>query len=228
MKHTRAVSKRKMLVLLLVLAANLLFSRVEAKAQDSSLGTDDFWTTVGSAGAVDEEDLGIVDLADFFVGHKAGQTGTVNIRYNIVAVEGANQEGMVIMTPGFVGGVPCTTVVAGDGCDFNGAHQIRVRYRDSDGHAPNVRVAFSIWRTNIMTGLDENIYTFDSNVDGANTGVGQTFTGTDCETKFDFDFDFSQYFFWIDAELTRSSATGIARLSAIQITELPTSCSPKP
>ncbi len=45
------------------------------------------WTTVGSAGTVDEADLSLVALS---VNHAAvrSATGTVDIRYNVVAVDG--------------------------------------------------------------------------------------------------------------------------------------------
>ena len=204
---TRAVSYRKTLFLLLLFTACLFFGQIGAMAQ--GLGTDDFWTTVGSAGTVDEKDLGIVELDTFSVSHKAGKTGTVHIRYNIVAIEGANQ---------------------GDSKPFNGIHQIRVRYRDSDGHnkAANARVAFFIFRTNVISGLDQRIFTFDSNVNGEDVTTEQTATKTDCGTRFEFDFDFSRYFYWIDAQVTRNNTTDVASLSAIQITELTTTCSGPP
>lgn len=47
------------------------------------------WSTVGSAGTVDEADLGIVSLDTHTAGvSESVKSGTVHIRYNVVAVDG--------------------------------------------------------------------------------------------------------------------------------------------
>ena len=228
--ETRPANRRKMLALLLIFTANLFFSQVGVMAQKKSaapqeptgdgLGTDDFWTVTGSTGTVDEDDLSIADVNFNFVGHKTGKTGTVNIRYNIVAIEGANQGDCC------AGSRPALNLPNRLlGGSFNGAHQIRVRYRDSDGHAAPTQVKFSIKQVSIFNGGETTLYTFDSNTKGQDIGDTQLFTETDCEAGFDFDFDFSQYAYYIDAEVTRTSASAVARISLIQITETNSVCS---
>jgi hypothetical protein len=46
------------------------------------------WTSVGSAGTVDEADAALAAFSGAVVAMAPGTTGTLNIRYNVVAVEG--------------------------------------------------------------------------------------------------------------------------------------------
>jgi hypothetical protein len=215
---TRTISYRQMLALLLMmLTSNFLFGVIMPKVQTQADAqqapstlptdtdtTDNFFTVTGSTGTLDEDSIPIADVDFNFVGHKTGKVGTVKIRYNIVAVEGANQ--------GFKG--------------FNGVHHVMVRFRDSDGHMTNQQVKFTIYGTSFATGVDTPLFTFDSNVDGANIGVTQVVDITDCEPHPSFDFDFEKNFYWIDAQVKRTVAGGVARLSGIQISESSSSSCP--
>lgn len=48
------------------------------------------WTSVGAAGTVDDDDLALyeTDITTGLMAFNGGVTGTLNIRYNIVAVDG--------------------------------------------------------------------------------------------------------------------------------------------
>jgi hypothetical protein len=148
------------------------------------------WTSTGSSGTVDDEDLSIVNLNNFVVGFATGATGTVNVRYNITAVDGISA--------------------------FNpaGSAQISVRFRDSDNSGTDAQVLFTIRRSNVLTGGNEVVFTFDSN---AQPPGGVAFhTETLCQT---IDFDFSQYTYWIEAEVTRTNSALLVQLGSIRIRE---------
>jgi hypothetical protein len=68
------------------------------------------WTTVGSAGTVDEADLSIVALS---VNHAAvsAATGTVDIRYNVVAVDGVFGGSLKFLTVRFADNGPAAQVI---------------------------------------------------------------------------------------------------------------------
>jgi hypothetical protein len=60
------------------------------------------WTTVGSAGTVDEQDLFSVDLGSPVAGAISVWAGTVHVRYNVVAVAGLLAGGGFTMTARFL------------------------------------------------------------------------------------------------------------------------------
>lgn len=92
------------------------------------------WTTVGSAGTVDDDDLAIVDLAagEVRAGVDAPVGSTTNVRYNIVSLNG-----------------------------FSGNQQVAwlVRYRDN---GPDARVRLSLKQYN-TSGTTSSLSVFDSN-----------------------------------------------------------------
>ena len=92
------------------------------------------WTTVGSAGTVDEDDLSSVELADGEVTTTRGtREATINIRYNIVAV-----------------------------ADLVGPTQFRLAARFLDT-GPDTQVLLHLKSYNLQTGVTTTIATFDSN-----------------------------------------------------------------
>jgi len=99
------------------------------------------WTTIGSAGVVDEADAGLVDFANgearMVAGAPAGSV--LNLRYNIVALDG-----------------------------FQGFNQVAwlVRFRDN-GNGARVRLLLRQYNT---TGTTSTIDTFDSNSYAAAVG----------------------------------------------------------
>lgn len=92
------------------------------------------WTTVGSAGTVDESDIGIADLVlgEARVRATAPAGSQLNIRYNVVAL------------PGF---------------DGPGQYLMRVRFRDN---GPFARVQLNLRRYN-TNGPTSQVASFDSN-----------------------------------------------------------------
>jgi len=93
------------------------------------------WTTVGSAGTVDDSDLGIADLifGEARVKASAPAGSTLNLTYNVVSLTG------------FTG---------------PGQYQLRVRFRDN---GPAARVTLGLYRFNSATGTRTNLAVFDSN-----------------------------------------------------------------
>jgi hypothetical protein len=157
------------------------------------------WTTTGSTGTVDEEDLSIVELNNFVVGVKNPSPNPVNIRYNINAAS-----------------------VPASGTTGTQKVSVVVRFRDSDGAGADARVFFTIRRTNILTGGNEVLLTFDSNTQPPAGVAFQTQTVTDCSAPFDF--DSTQYVYWIEGEVTRKNTSLLANLGAVQIVESNDTC----
>ena len=177
-----------MLSMLIAFAAFLWLGQVTASAQDATRRP---WTSSGSTGTVDDEDLALANLNNFVVGFAGGATGTINVRYNITAVDGV--------------------------AAFNPAlsSQISVRFRDSDDSANNARVFFTIRRSNILSGGNEELFLFDSNTQPP--GGIAFHSVTLCQESLDF--DFSQYTYWIEAEVTRSNSALLVQLGSIRIRE---------
>lgn len=99
------------------------------------------WTTVGSAGTVDELDLGIADLVlgEARMRASAPAGSVLNIRYNVVSLQGFSGPGQYLM---------------------------RVRFRDNGGTS---RVQLALRRYN-HTGPTTNLVSFDSNAYPAQVG----------------------------------------------------------
>jgi hypothetical protein len=100
-------------------------------ARESNESKD--WTTIGSVGTVDEEDRSKVLLSGSVVTFKPEATGTLNLRYNVVSVEG------------LFGGV--------------GA-ELGVRFRDNGA---NARVMVRLRRYALETGETATLLTLNSN-----------------------------------------------------------------
>lgn len=135
------------------------------------------WTSIGSAGVVDEADLGIFE----FINGEAHVTGgavagsILNLRYNLVALE-----------------------------DFVGLNQVvwTVRFTDNGAGA---RVRLFLRQYN-ATGPTSTLATFDSNAYPSAVGYQ---TRNAC---IGVDWDFINGPFFIEAELSKSGATGTPRL----------------
>lgn len=147
------------------------------------------WTTAGSTGTTDEDSASIVSHNDFAVQLKDFMTGTVTVRYNITAVKGISTF------------CPATQSV------------VDVRFRNSDNTGVHAQVKFEIHRTNILSGGNNIIYSFNSN----GLGAGGSFTSA--STAPSIDFDFSTYIYWIEGTIFRDQTTQFADLGAIKIHE---------
>jgi hypothetical protein len=115
------------------------------------------WTSVGSAGTVDESNLANVDLTPTTAGIKGTVTNaTVTIRYNVVAVDG-----------------------------LFGGEKTRLTVRFKDDSVTNARVLVSLNRLNIVNGQIFSPGGFDSNINTPPSGVFQT-KERDFDMGFDF------------------------------------------
>jgi hypothetical protein len=147
------------------------------------------FTLASSVGTVDEDSTAIVQLRNFTVTLLPAATGSVHIRYNITAVD--------------------------DISSFCPASQsvVRVRFRNNDNSGATAQVSFDIHQTNITSGGNNIIYSFNSNGRGAGTSFT---TATDSPT---IDFDFANNSYWIEATIFRSNTGQVADLGSIQIWE---------
>jgi hypothetical protein len=162
------VTRRKLKVCHAALSLALIL--LSAFAVPSNTMADDFafskiWTTVGSAGTVDESDLDKVDLLRGTVTMKPGdEPSRAVIRYNVVAVDGL-----------FAGG---------DGF-FMG-----VRFRDNGDQA---QVIARLIEYDFNTGAYRTLLTFDSNAQAAAPAY-QTGSAFDCRPDWRFEFGRKAYF----------------------------------
>lgn len=147
------------------------------------------WTTAGSTGQHDEDSSGIVRYNSFGVNLANGQTGAVHMRYNITAVEGIARL------------CPASLSV------------VRTRFRNSDNNGNTARVTYEIHTSNISSGGNTIVYTFDSN----GRGSGSAFK-TATETA-PIDFNFATNMYWIEATMLRTVSSEFADLGTIQIWE---------
>lgn len=123
------------------------------------------WTTVGSAGTVDEGDTGIAvfSLANVTVSGAAALPANLDIRYNIVAVDGLLQGGDGIL--------------------------MTARFRDNGAGA---RVILRLREVDLSTGIVVTRLTLDSNSFAASNAF-QTQSTSTCTGNF-FDFNRKAYF----------------------------------
>jgi hypothetical protein len=169
------------------------------------------WSTVGSAGTVDEADTAIVQLgtpgrtifplpiilpnpATIGILPTAPAASDVVVRYNIVGIG------------------PLLKV----GSD----RVLSLRYMDNGNDA---RVQANLIQMNLSTGARTTLLSFDSNtITSGLTGFQYQGMGTGCPgTALTFDFANNNYF--IEAVLTRTSATGTPVISGIDV-EVKTLC----
>jgi hypothetical protein len=148
------------------------------------------FTLAGSTGTIDEDSTSIFQVKNFTVLLRDGQIGQVNVRYNILAVDG---------TTAFC---PGTNSV------------VKTRFRNSDNLGNVAKVTYDIHRTNVNTGGNTIIYSFSSN--GRSLGSSFT-TATDLPA---IGFDFANNVYWIEAAIFRSDPAQFADLGSIQIYEL--------
>ena len=156
-----------------------------ARAQSSRA-----WSSAGSTGTIDEDSAAISQVRNFTVTLLPGATGSVHIRYNITPTNGISSF------------CPATT------------SQIKVRFRNSDNSGATARVSFDIHSTNVLSGTDNIIYSFNSDAKGA---VGSFTTFTDSAAPIDF--DFAQNVYWLNATIFKSDFNQFADLGSILISE---------
>ena len=90
---------------------------------------------------------------------------------------------------------------------------VNVRFRNSDNTGTHAQVKFEIHRSNIVSGGNDIIFSFNS--DGL--GAGNAFTTASLAPNIDF--DFSNYVYWIEGTIFRDDAAQFADLGSIEIAE---------
>ncbi len=155
-----------------------------------------YWTHTGSTGTVDPADLGLTNL-DFEVITNVGPAaGTIDVRYNVVAVDG-------LETP------PMSPR------DF----ALFIRYRD---HGSQSQVVARLYQTSIETGERTLIKEFDSNFDEEGEARPQLAALqmqriNVCHREF----DFTRNTYYVGVQLIRKTTNGILpgmpALAALQI-----------
>ena len=162
------------------LAAIVLVGALALSTSPPAFGQSRCWTTVGSAGTVDEADMGIVLLEL----HKATikptlRAGTVNVRYNIVATEGLS------------------------GGDRIG---MQVRYTDNGASA---QVVVRLNEINLHTGATNTRISFDSNMFPQAAGAQLQGAGTACGSGSFFNFTANAYYLDVEITKTGISGTPV-------------------
>ena len=211
---SRMTTFSRWISLLLILATIIAGSPSAAYAQNSWFGYQ-MWTTVGSAGTVDVQDLPIVaydgPIASLIP--NAPDYSSLDMRYNVVPVEGL-----------YVG-IPSFQL---------GCLRLRVRYRDEVNagsalrKAPEITVLVKLKSMNLSTGAVTTLLTFNSNDFNAAPGFQTQVSNCDVIR-----FHFGENAYWIEAQLThgRVSILGYgqqpapepAALAAVQIEWQPNS-----
>lgn len=156
------------------------------------------WTTVASAGTVNDQDLAKIELSGGGLASfnaAAAASDTAWLRYNVVAVDGL-----------FVAGYP----------------QMRVRFQDNGG---NAQVVVNLMEITLSTGVIKKILELDSNNFAAAPLLQTQETGA-CDAFGLSSFNFTDKAYYIEAKLTRTNANGFPRLAAIQLYNSPASCVP--
>lgn len=146
------------------------------------------WTTVASAGTVDEADLNKINYTEATarLNLAVPANSSAVIRYNVVAVDGLTDPG-------------------GDGTF------LRVRFRDN---GQDERVIVRLKSVDLSTGIITTLMTLDSNTYAPNA-LFQTQSVGVCGQNWHFDFNRNAYF--VEAALTKGSTAGNPGLSAVQI-----------
>lgn len=149
------------------------------------------WTTVGSAGTVDESDLATVLLsgAGANVAANAPLPETVTLRYNVVAVDG------LLKNFGNLGGVNMDAVFR----DNAGTARIKLRLREVENRR----------------GVLRTVLTLDSDAFPPAAEFQSQSVNSCAGTPFTFDFDRKTYY--VEAELSKGSAEALPSLGAIQV-----------
>jgi hypothetical protein len=139
---------------------------------------------------MDEDTFTRASLNNFEFAFAGTNTGTVTARANITETFGISPF--------------CQATASG----------IKVLYHDSDGVGTNAQVFFEIRKSNILTGGNTVVYTFDSNAHAATTDPSSW-----VENAAGVDFDFVNNVYWIEVKLTRVGTGDSAKLGVVQIYE---------
>jgi len=146
-----------------------------------------YWTAVGSTGAVDPEDLGIVKTreSEIFIPNNAAAPARLNVRYNVTPVRNL-------------------TVPDGE------RYAISMVYRDNGEGA---RIIARLKRVDRIGGETTTLLTLDSDAFAPSDDFQEQAVIVN-DPEWDFNFSLAGYF--IDVTITRLSSEGDPRLRIIQ------------
>ena len=161
---------------------------VQQFATVGAIAQNDPWTSVGSAGTVDEDSKGIVVFGGppesaAVVSVDPAKTGTVSIRYNVVAVDG---------------------VFGGDN------YAMAVRYRDTGSSS---RVIARLKQSNLTTGTVTTLLTFDSNSFASSIGYQTRSIASPCSSIL----NFSDNAYFIDVDINKNSYSDSPALAMLKV-----------
>lgn len=178
------LTSRKFVSLLLV--AILALALPASVAADNPFAKP--WTTVASAGTVDEADLNKINYTEATARMNLAvpANSSAVIRYNVVAVDGLADAG-------------------GDG------NFLRVRFRDN---GQDERVIVRLKSVDIATGAIATLMVLDSNAFAANV-LFQTQSVSVCSPTWSF--NFNRYAYFVEATLIKTTTAGNPGLSVVQI-----------
>jgi hypothetical protein len=199
-RHTHFSALHGATTVVLVFAMIATGTAVTVLADDAAK----LWTTVGSAGTVDANDLSIFTTNDRNISVMASELpATVDVRYNIVAVDG--------LVPANNGGTGIF---------------MKARYRDVGS---NGQMVLRLKRYNLNTGTTTTLLTLDSNAFGQSSSPQVRKVATNpCVSTVRFDFVNNAYF--VDAQLIQTSFNSISELppllAIIQVGAATDNCPP--
>ncbi|MEW6733793.1 MAG: hypothetical protein AB1489_20865 [Acidobacteriota bacterium] len=173
----------------------LILTLLVAFSNSSLAQSNKSWTTVGSAGTVNDDDVSNVSLLGGGIAalsNTAPASTTAIIRYNVVAVDGLLVTGFPKMT---------------------------VRYQDNGA---NAQVRVCLWEYDFTTPQLTQVLCFDSN-DFGSSGSLQTQSTEPCDDA-GFSFDFTHKAYYLEAQLIRTAATGFPKLATVHLSSVDVNC----
>jgi hypothetical protein len=194
--HCIRVSLLALTLLALPAAIVALLSGRPAAWAHSTADSTRPWTTVGSAGTVDEADASLASFNGAVVTN--GFSGTIypiggftlDLRYNVVAVDELTSTE-----------------------EFAPSEKVRMTLRYQD-NGTSAGLTVSLKCLNCATGTVTTIMTFNSN-SYAQSSIFQCRTiDSTCRTR---PFDFNQNFYWIEGALNESGSSGLVGLAGIKL-----------
>jgi len=162
------------------LASIVLVGALALSHPGPAFGQSKCWTTVGSAGTVDEADTSIVafDLSTVTV-KPAVNRRVLNVRYNVVATDG-----------------------------LFGGDRIGMGLRYTDNGA-NAHVVVHLREVNLQTGATANKMSFDSDAFPQAAGAQTQFVNTACASGSFFDFANNVYYLDVELTKTGAGGTPV-------------------
>jgi hypothetical protein len=185
--RNRIATCRRYVTFLLVLTMTVIGSPFSASADDFE--NIKFWTTVGSAGTVDEASLSNAVMTGPWVGIRdtAEVPSSVTVRYNVTAV---------------------------DGLLIGGGHCFEGRWRDNGNGG---QVILTLKSFNLATGAIATLDVLNSNGSEQSNGLSGAGICSISEPSTTPFFNFNRFAYFVEARIIRTGVNGTPALAAIKI-----------